>query len=186
MRADGAGVDLLGQNRRAAEREVSAKLSARSTNGGEERFSGDQIGGSEPLGEAAVDGGQQLARLAHSAPSPRQSSRSSTCPSASDHSARMSTRRRMAARSSTALQTGSGRRCSAASVWRICSRRGPSTAPRRRHRSRISPATRSVTSGSLRLNASTTTDWAWSVHFTRMHGGISERTSTFSSPPRAK
>jgi hypothetical protein len=55
MRADGAGVDLLGQNRRAAEREVSAKLSPRSTNGGEERFGGDEIGGSEPLGEAAVD-----------------------------------------------------------------------------------------------------------------------------------
>src|SRR6266446_9801579 len=55
-----------GQNRRAAEREVSARLSPRSTNGGEERFGGDEIGGGEPLGEAAVDGGQQLARLAHS------------------------------------------------------------------------------------------------------------------------
>src|SRR6266446_9489574 len=55
-----------GQNRRAAEREVSARLSPRSTNGGEERFGGDEIGGGEPLGEAAVDGGQQLARVAHS------------------------------------------------------------------------------------------------------------------------
>src|SRR6266851_8123967 len=30
---------------------------AASTNGGEERFGGDEIGGIEPFGEAAVDGG---------------------------------------------------------------------------------------------------------------------------------
>lgn len=32
----------------------------------EERLRGHQIGGTESLGEAAVDGGQQLARLTHS------------------------------------------------------------------------------------------------------------------------
>jgi hypothetical protein len=36
------------------------KLSPRSTSRGEESFGGDEIGGFEPLGEAAVDVGQQL------------------------------------------------------------------------------------------------------------------------------
>src|SRR5437899_12500077 len=37
-----------------------------STKRGEKSFCGDEIGGFEPLGEAAVDRPQQLARLGHS------------------------------------------------------------------------------------------------------------------------
>src|SRR5882724_11720224 len=45
------------------------KLSHRSTNRVEKSFCGDEIGGFEPLGEAAVHRPQQLARLGHSLPS---------------------------------------------------------------------------------------------------------------------
>src|SRR5262245_61048672 len=77
-RCPSCGLSCARRAARHSSRCRTVELSRRSAKGVEQSLCRNEIGGSEPLGKAAVDGRQQLARLAHPllfAPAPGEARR---------------------------------------------------------------------------------------------------------------